>query len=84
MRALPVKREQYGFVSLAQQSETGEQPRARVVFTVDGVEVRGESVGNGLVRCIFEGHRVARQKWCRDGALFCERHQVAPQKAKAK
>lgn len=43
------EREQYGFVSLAQQSETGEQPRARVVFTVDGVEVRGESVGNGPV-----------------------------------
>jgi 2-isopropylmalate synthase len=41
--------EQYGFVSLAQHSETGEKPQARVVFTVDGKEVRGESDGNGPV-----------------------------------
>ena len=43
------EKEQYGFVSLFQQSETGEQPRARIVFTVDGHEVRGESEGNGPV-----------------------------------
>ena len=43
------EREQYGFVSLFQQSETGEHPRARIVFTVDGQEVRGESEGNGPV-----------------------------------
>ena len=41
--------EQYGFVSLSQHSETGERPQASVVFTVAGVEVRGESDGNGPV-----------------------------------
>jgi len=41
--------EQYGFVSLSQHSETGEQPQARIVFTVGGKEVQGESGGNGPV-----------------------------------
>jgi 2-isopropylmalate synthase len=39
----------FGFVSLAQHSETGERPQARVVFTVQGQEVTGESDGNGPV-----------------------------------
>jgi 2-isopropylmalate synthase len=43
------EKEQFGFVSLAQHSETGERPQATVVFTVDGKEVRGESDGNGPV-----------------------------------
>ena len=43
------EKEQYGFVSLSQHSETGERPQAKVVFTVDGKEVRGESDGNGPV-----------------------------------
>ena len=43
------EKEQYGFVSLSQHSETGERPQASVVFTVDGKEVRGESDGNGPV-----------------------------------
>ncbi len=43
------EREQYGFVSLSQHSETGERPQASVVFTVDGVEVKGQSDGNGPV-----------------------------------
>ncbi|NMM06768.1 2-isopropylmalate synthase [Polaromonas sp.] len=42
-------KEQYGFVSLSQHSETGERPQASVVFTVEGKEVRGESDGNGPV-----------------------------------
>ena len=42
-------REQYAFVSLSQHSETGERPHARIVFTADGQEVRGESDGNGPV-----------------------------------
>jgi 2-isopropylmalate synthase len=42
-------KEQYSFVSLAQHSETGERPQAKVVFTVDGQEVLGESDGNGPV-----------------------------------
>jgi 2-isopropylmalate synthase len=41
--------EQYGFVSLAQHSETGERPHAHIVFTVDGKEVSAESDGNGPV-----------------------------------
>jgi len=41
--------ETYGFVSLAQHSETGERPQARVVFTVAGHEVHGQSDGNGPV-----------------------------------
>jgi 2-isopropylmalate synthase len=42
-------KEQFAFVSLAQHSETGERPHAKVVFTVAGREVRGESNGNGPV-----------------------------------
>ncbi|HQS33079.1 MAG: 2-isopropylmalate synthase [Polaromonas sp. 39-63-203] len=42
-------REQYGYVSLSQHSETGERPQASVVFTIDGVEVKGASDGNGPV-----------------------------------
>jgi 2-isopropylmalate synthase len=42
-------KEQFAFVSLAQHSETGERPHAKVVFTVAGQEVRGESDGNGPV-----------------------------------
>ena len=43
------EKEQYGLVSLAQQSETGERPHARVVFTMDGKELAGEADGNGPV-----------------------------------
>ena len=43
------EKEQYGFVSLSQRSETGEQPSASIVFTVDGKEVKGEATGNGPV-----------------------------------
>ncbi len=42
-------KEQFAFVSLAQHSETGERPHAKVVFTFAGREVRGESDGNGPV-----------------------------------
>ena len=43
------EKEHFRFVSLAQHSETGEQPQARVVFAVDGDEVTGEARGNGPV-----------------------------------
>jgi 2-isopropylmalate synthase len=43
------EREQYGFVSLSQHSETGERPQASVVFTVNGKEVKSSSDGNGPV-----------------------------------
>jgi 2-isopropylmalate synthase len=42
-------KETFRFISLAQRSETGEQPHARVVFAVDGAEVRSEAHGNGPV-----------------------------------
>ena len=42
-------KDQYGFVSLEQHSETGERPHASIVITVDGKETRGESDGNGPV-----------------------------------
>ncbi len=42
-------KEQYGFVSLSQHSETGEMPFASIVFTVDGKEVTSEARGNGPV-----------------------------------
>ncbi|MDP2368546.1 2-isopropylmalate synthase [Rhodoferax sp.] len=41
--------EKYAFVSLSQRSETGERPHAAIVFTVDGVEVKSDSDGNGPV-----------------------------------
>lgn len=43
------ERETYRFVSLAQKSETGERPHARVVFSVESKEVIAESDGNGPV-----------------------------------
>lgn len=42
----------YQFVSLAQQSETGEMPTANVVFSMDGEEIRCASQGNGPVDAI--------------------------------
>ncbi|WP_028104335.1 2-isopropylmalate synthase [Pseudoduganella violaceinigra] len=41
--------EHYRFVSLAQRSETGELPHARVVFSIDGVEHAAEGTGDGPV-----------------------------------
>jgi 2-isopropylmalate synthase len=41
--------DQYGFVSLAQHSETGELPQATVVMTIGGHEVTGTANGNGPV-----------------------------------
>jgi 2-isopropylmalate synthase len=41
--------EHYRYVSLVQHSETGERPKARVVFSIEGREVISESQGNGPV-----------------------------------
>jgi len=41
--------EQYRFVSLSQQSETGERPHASIVILVEGREVKSQSDGNGPV-----------------------------------
>lgn len=43
------QQEHYKFVSLSQRSETGEQPRAKIVFSSGGAEVTGEASGNGPV-----------------------------------
>jgi 2-isopropylmalate synthase len=43
------EREQFGFISLSQHSETGEKPQATIVFTVNGQEVKSSSDGNGPV-----------------------------------
>jgi len=43
------EKELYKFVSLAQRSETGERPHARIVFSIEGKEVVGEANGNGPV-----------------------------------
>ncbi|WP_120969122.1 2-isopropylmalate synthase [Comamonas sp. lk] len=44
----------FQFVSLAQQSETGERPHAVVVFSKEGKEVKAESDGNGPVDASFK------------------------------
>lgn len=44
----------YQFISLAQQSETGERPHARVVFRQQAQEVLSESDGNGPVDASFK------------------------------
>ena len=44
--------EHYRLVSLAQRSETGEPPHARVVFTMEGREVACEGTGDGPVDAI--------------------------------
>jgi len=45
--------EYYRFVSLVQQSETGEKPKAKVVFSMGGKEVSCEGSGNGPVDAII-------------------------------
>ncbi|MDO8177376.1 MAG: 2-isopropylmalate synthase [Undibacterium sp.] len=44
--------EYYRYVSLAQHSETGERPSAKVVFAIDGVEATCQGNGNGPVDAI--------------------------------
>lgn len=43
------EKDQYGFVSMSQHSETGERPVASIVFTVAGKEVKSQAQGNGPV-----------------------------------
>jgi 2-isopropylmalate synthase len=47
--SVTAEKEQYGFVSLTQRSETGERPHAEIVITVEGREVKASSDGNGPV-----------------------------------
>jgi 2-isopropylmalate synthase len=46
------EKEYYQFVSLSQQSETGEMPSAKVVFSIDGKETTCAGEGNGPVDAI--------------------------------
>jgi len=41
--------ERYGFVSLSQQSQAGQRPRAEIIFTDAGQQVRAQAEGNGPV-----------------------------------
>ncbi len=45
--------EHFYLVSMAQHSETGERPSARVVFTAQGKELVGEAQGNGPVDAVL-------------------------------
>ncbi|QHE92968.1 2-isopropylmalate synthase [Pandoraea fibrosis] len=45
--------EHFYLVSMAQHSETGERPSARVVFTAQGKELIGEAEGNGPVDAVL-------------------------------
>ena len=45
---------QFQFISLAQQSETGERPHATVVFSNEGREIKATSEGNGPVDASFK------------------------------
>jgi 2-isopropylmalate synthase len=45
---------QFQFISLAQQSETGERPHASVVFSNAGREIKASSEGNGPVDASFK------------------------------
>ena len=46
--------DRYKFVSQHIVTETGEEPRAQIVFSVDGVEKRTEASGSGPVDAIFK------------------------------
>ncbi|MDR0214921.1 MAG: 2-isopropylmalate synthase [Comamonas sp.] len=45
---------QFQFISLAQQSETGERPQATIVFSNEGREIKASSEGNGPVDASFK------------------------------
>jgi 2-isopropylmalate synthase len=47
--AVTAEQEHYGFVSLAQKSETGERPQANIVFHAGAQEIKAMSDGNGPV-----------------------------------
>ena len=46
--------DRYKFVSQHIVTETGEEPRAQIVFSVDGMEKRAEASGSGPVDAIFK------------------------------
>jgi hypothetical protein len=72
--SVTAEKEHYGFISLAQRSETGEQPHAEIVFTAagKGAQPRRRQRPGGRVA---QGDRGACQERRRDGAVFGQRHQ---------
>jgi len=70
--SLSAEKEQFGFVSLAQRSETGERPHAEIVFTRGSAQQRrGQRPGGRIA----QGDRVAGAKRRGDGAVLGQRHQ---------
>ncbi len=57
-------RERYGLVSLAQNSETGEKPFAKIIFTIDGKEFTCEGYGNGPVDAIVNSIESTAKSGC--------------------
>jgi 2-isopropylmalate synthase len=49
-----VEREDYKFLSLKVNTETGEEPRAEIVFSENGIEKRSTSGGSGPVDAAFK------------------------------
>lgn len=45
--------EQFRFIALAQSSETGQQPKAKVIFDMNGAQQISEARGNGPVDAVF-------------------------------
>jgi 2-isopropylmalate synthase len=56
--------EYYRFVSLSQHSETGERPKARVVFSIEGKEATCEAEGNGPVDAIVNAIESKTESGC--------------------
>ena len=44
----------YKYISLKIQTETGEEPKAEIVYSCHGTEVRAQSVGSGPVDAVFQ------------------------------
>jgi 2-isopropylmalate synthase len=66
--SVTAEKEQYGFISLAQRSETGEMPHAEIVFT-DRRPRSAWRIGRQRPgRCVAQGHRKRRSRaaprWC--------------------
>jgi 2-isopropylmalate synthase len=68
-------REQYGFVSLSQHSDTDERPQASIVFTANGQEVHGASDRNGPVDASLKAIEAHVNSVGGDGVVLRQCHQ---------
>lgn len=59
-----IAQENYKFVSLKINTETGEEPKAEIVYSKDGDEVRSQNTGSGPVDALFK----AIEKEAKSGA----------------